>query len=113
MKNDYSEYFPIIYMYNGEIIRVGFNENKGIPAGTYCLLPLFCTNPETDLIIEYENILWISHRDLLKGSYFFIYKRALSPQYNFISNEYTFPTDYYSYEEIEHINKIWNEFYDN
>ena len=99
--NNYGEYFPMLYMCDGEVIRIGYNDTKEIPSGDYCLLPLLSKTPE--IILSNFTI----SDGFEKGEYYLVKCRGY--EFDYWNNKYQrYP---YTDEEIETINKIWNNFY--
>ena len=104
--NNYGEYFPMLYMCDGEVIRIGYNDTKEIPSGDYCLLPLLSKTP--DIIFTHYPSNFTINAGFEKGEYYLV--KCREHAFDYWNNRYIRCP--YTDEEIETINKIWNDFYD-
>ena len=103
--NNYAELFPILKYQNGVLTRI--NGSGNIIAGNYALFPLFSTNQETFVKIEDKNYVWINGVNTsgrIKSLIIDI-KELPDPCFLVATRYY----GGYSVEELESLNKIWND----
>jgi hypothetical protein len=108
MSNNYAEYFPILKYQNGVLTRV--NGNGGIIGGKYAIFPLLSTSQQP--FLELDN----TYSVFIDGSNERVKVNALSIQFSkncgLPDPCFLVATRYYSgysIEELEDLNKIWND----
>ena len=109
MSNNYAEYFPILKYQNGVLTRV--NGNGTIMGGKYAIFPLLSTSQQP--FLEFDNTYY---RVLIDGSNERARMSTLSMRF---SKDCDLPDPCflvatrhyggYSIEELEDLNKIWND----
>lgn len=107
MKGNYAEYFPILKYQNGVLRRV--NGNRVVMGGKYALFPLLSTSQQP--FLELDNNYYVR----IDGSNKKVRVNALSIQFgkdcDLPDPCFLVATRYYSgysIEELEDLNKIWD-----
>ena len=102
--SNYAELFPILKYQNGILTRV--NGSGNIIAGNYALFPLFSTNQEAFLELDDRSCIRVngeSARVMVKSLGISV-KELPDPCFLVATRYY----GGYSIEELEELNKIWN-----